>query len=142
MATNNVNDEDVIPSWKIKKAYEICMKDPKLAQYFNDAPEGARQYIALEFYCTVFSGEVNDNLCAKYQQEVEEDLTREDVRYLAENDPNSASRMHFRQLYVEISKKAEKSDERVALDDETVTSSTENGRKLPKSNTRMDCWRR
>ncbi len=95
MARNNVNDEDVIPSWKIKKAYEICMKDPKLAKYFNDVPAGARQYIALEFYCTVFSGEVNDNLCVKYQQEVEEDLTREDVRYLAENDPNSAFRVHF-----------------------------------------------
>ncbi len=110
MATNNVNDEDVIPSWKIKKAYEICMKDPKLAKYFNDAPAGARQYIALEFYCTVFSREVNDNLCAKYQQEVEEDLAREDVWYLAENDPNSASKTHFRKLYVEMSKKVENGD--------------------------------
>ncbi len=107
MSSNEVNDVDVIPSAKIKEAYEICMKDPKLTKYFNDAPAGARQYIALMFYCTVFNDELNDDLCARYQAEVEEELTREDVLYLAENESDPITKMHFRRLYVAMAKAEE-----------------------------------
>ncbi len=107
MSANEVTDADVIPSAKIKQAYEICMKDPKLAKYFNEAPAGARQYIALMFYCTVFNEELNDELCAKYQAEVEEELTREDVLYLAENESDPITKMHFRRLYVAMAKAEE-----------------------------------
>ena len=84
----NAEEEGIIPAEKIQEAHAICMQDPKLATYFNEAPYGAKQYIALMFYCTVFSGEVDDDLCAKYQQEVEEDLTRDDALYLATRDTN------------------------------------------------------
>ncbi len=104
MASNEVTDADVIPSSKIKEAYEICMKDPRLEEYFNAAPMGARQYIALMFYCTIFSHELTDELRAKYQTEVEEELTREDVLYLAENEMDPVSKTHFRRLYVAMSK--------------------------------------
>lgn len=104
-------EEGVIPAEKIQEAHAICMQDPKLAKYFNDAPYGAKQYIALMFYCTVFSEEVDDDLCAKYQQEVEEELTRDDALYLATRDTNPISKAHFRELYLELKKAAEKSEE-------------------------------
>ena len=105
-----MSDNDVIPEDKIREAHAKCMQDPALAKYFNDAPPGAKQYIALMFYCTVFSGEVDDDLCAKYQQEVEEDLTRDDALYLATRDTNPISKAHFRQLYLEL-KRAEEAPE-------------------------------
>lgn len=106
----NAEEEGIIPAEKIQEAHAICMQDPKLATYFNEAPYGAKQYIALMFYCTVFSGEVDDDLCAKYQQEVEEDLTRDDALYLATRDTNPISKAHFRELYLEL-KRAEEAPE-------------------------------
>ena len=91
-------NEGVIPEAKIREAHAKCMEDPALAKYFNDAPQGAKEYIALMFYCTVFQDEVNDALYATYQKEVEEELTREDVLYLATHDRNAQSKAHFRDL--------------------------------------------
>ncbi len=107
MADVNATEPDVIPVEKIKEAHAICMRDPKLAKYFEDAPAGAREYIALMFYCTVFSDELSDDLCAKYQQEVEADLTRDDVLYLATHETNPISKTHFRELYVEMTQAEE-----------------------------------
>ena len=107
MADVNATEPDVIPVEKIKEAHAICMRDPKLAKYFEDAPAGAREYIALMFYCTVFSDELNDDLCAKYQQEVEADLTRDDVLYLATHETNPISKTHFRELYVAMTQTEE-----------------------------------
>lgn len=111
----NVEEVGIIPAEKIQEAHAICMQDPKLAKYFNEAPYGAKQYIALMFYCTVFSGEVDDDLCAKYQQEVEEDLTRDDALYLATRDTNPISKAHFRELYLEL-KRAEEAPETAPQD--------------------------
>ncbi len=107
MANVQSTEPDVIPVEKIKEAHAICMRDPKLAKYFEDAPAGAREYIALMFYCTVFSDELSDDLCAKYQQEVETDLTRDDVLYLATHETNPISKTHFRELYVEMTQAEE-----------------------------------
>ena len=96
-----MSDNDVIPEDKIREAHAKCMQDPALAKYFNDAPPGAKQYIALMFYCTVFADELDDAKCELYQGEVEEDLTKDDLLYLATNARNLESRAHFRELYVE-----------------------------------------
>lgn len=96
-----MSDNDVIPEDKIREAHAKCMQDPALAKYFNDAPPGAKQYIALMFYCTVFEDELDDAKCELYQGEVEEDLTKDDLLYLATNARNLESRAHFRELYVE-----------------------------------------
>ena len=95
-------DDNVIPEEKIREAHARCMRDPALAKYFEEAPQGARQYIALMFYCTVFQNEVDDARCALYQSEVEEDLTKEDLLYLATHERNPQSKAHFRELYVEM----------------------------------------
>lgn len=116
----NAEGKGVIPAEKIQKAHAICMQDPKLAKYFNEAPYGAKQYIALMFYCTVFSEEVDDDLCAKYQQEVEEELTREDALYLATRDTNSISKAHFRELYLAL----KKADEITSVDETSNDLST------------------
>ena len=96
------DNDNVIPEDKIREAHAKCMQDPALARYFDDAPPGARQYIALMFYCTVFQDEVDDEKCALYQSEVEEDLSKEDLLYLATHDRNPESKAHFRELYVEL----------------------------------------
>ncbi len=90
--------DGVIPESKIREAHAKCMEDPALAKYFNDAPQGAKEYIALMFYCTVFQNEVDDRLYETYQKEVEEGLTREDILYLATHDRNPQSQAHFRDL--------------------------------------------
>lgn len=92
-------NDGVIPESKIREAHAICMRDPNLAKYFEDAPQGARQYIALMFYCTVFHAEVDDEKCASYQAEVEAELTRDDLLYLATHERNPISKAHFRELY-------------------------------------------
>ena len=97
-----MSDNDVIPEDKIREAHAKCMQDPALAKYFNDAPPGAKQYIALMFYCTVFADELDDAKCELYQSEVEEDLTKDDLLYLATNARNLESRAHFRELYVQM----------------------------------------
>ena len=103
-------NDNVIPEEKIREAHARCMQDPALAKYFDEAPPGARQYIALMFYCTVFQNEVDDDTCALYQAEVEEDLSKEDLLYLATHERNLESKSHFRELYVEMVN-AEKADE-------------------------------
>ena len=100
-----MTDEDtdgVIPESKIREAHAKCMEDPELAKYFNDAPQGAKEYIALMFYCTVFQNEVDDGLYETYQKEVEEELTREDMLYLATHDRNPQTKAHFRDLLAQV----------------------------------------
>ena len=92
----------VIPEDKIRAAHARCMQDPALAKYFQEAPPGAKQYIALMFYCTVYQDEIDDAKCEIYQAEVEEDLTKEDLLYLATHERNPESKTHFRELYVEM----------------------------------------
>ena len=95
--------DGVIPESKIREAHAKCMEDPQLAKYFNDAPQGAKEYIALMFYCTVFQDEVDDGLYATYQKEVEEEMSREDLLYLATHDRNPQSKAHFRDLLAKMS---------------------------------------
>lgn len=94
--------DGVIPESKIREAHAKCMEDPQLAKYFNDAPQGAKEYIALMFYCTVFQNEVDDGLYATYQKEVEEEMSREDLLYLATHDRNPQSKAHFRDLLAKM----------------------------------------
>ena len=94
--------DGVIPESKIREAHAKCMEDPQLAKYFNDAPQGAKEYIALMFYCTVFQDEVDDGLYATYQKEVEEEMSREDLLYLATHDRNPQSKAHFRELLAKM----------------------------------------
>lgn len=94
--------DGVIPESKIREAHAKCMEDPQLAKYFNDAPQGAKEYIALMFYCTVFQNEVDDGLYATYQKEVEEEMSREDLLYLATHDRNPQSKAHFRELLAKM----------------------------------------
>lgn len=94
--------DGVIPESKIREAHAKCMEDPQLAKYFNDAPQGAKEYIALMFYCTVFQNEVDDTLYETYQKEVEEEMSREDILYLATHDRNPQSKAHFRDLLAQM----------------------------------------
>ena len=84
-----MNESDIIPEEKIKEAVAKCMANPKYADYFNGAPPAAKEYIALQFYCTVFNADVTDEQRELYMGEVEEDLSIDDVHYLLahESDP-------------------------------------------------------
>lgn len=122
-----MTDEDtdgVIPESKIREAHAKCMEDPELAKYFNDAPQGAKEYIALMFYCTVFQNEVDDGLYETYQKEVEEELTREDMLYLATHDRNPQTKAHFRDLLAQVPPTAADASPAVAPASEAVSAPT------------------
>ena len=42
--------DDIIPEEKLRDAVAQCTKHARHARYFNEAPSGAKQYIALVFY--------------------------------------------------------------------------------------------
>ncbi len=86
---------EVIPEWKIKHAWAQCMKDPKLNLYFSNAPYGAKQYVALAFYCKVFADEVTESKYRTYVSEVESEMGADDMKYVARNDDDAGARRYF-----------------------------------------------
>ncbi len=86
---------DVIPEWKIKHAWAQCMKDARLSAYFSNAPYGAKQYVALAFYCKVFADEVNEAKYRVYVSEVEAQMDAEDMKYVALRDDDNGARRYF-----------------------------------------------
>ncbi|MCQ2389306.1 MAG: hypothetical protein MJ138_06300, partial [Kiritimatiellae bacterium] len=92
---------EVIPEWKIKHAWAQCMKDPKLNLYFTNAPYGAKQYVALAFYCKVFADEVTEAKYKTYVSEVEAEMGPDDMKYVARNDDDAGARRYFAERLAE-----------------------------------------
>lgn len=84
-----------IPEDKAQIALATCLRDPSLARYYENAPEGARPYIALEFYLNVYGEEVPDEVAASYYQEVEEKLSTADISYLIKHESDPDIRDHL-----------------------------------------------
>lgn len=72
----------------LRTALALCRKDPELNGYYRNAPNGARLYIALEFYGKVFKDELDKEAYVKAFNEVGVELKERDLRYLLqyEND--------------------------------------------------------
>ena len=82
---------DIIPEAKLREACAKCMQHAKHARYFNDAPPGAKQYIALVFYETIFPDDLTEDVSEQCFREVVQGLGAEDLQYLIayEKDPRT-----------------------------------------------------
>ncbi|MCQ2390014.1 MAG: hypothetical protein MJ240_01210 [Kiritimatiellae bacterium] len=87
-----------IPEEKAQIALATCLQDPSLARYYENAPEGARPYIALEFYLNVYGEEVAAEVAASYYHEVEADLSTADISYLIKHESDPDIRDHLLDL--------------------------------------------
>ncbi len=86
-----VDKTDIIPEAKLREACAKCMQHAKHARYFNDAPQGAKQYIALVFYETIFPDDLTEEVSEQCFKEVVQGLGAEDLQYLiaSEKDPRT-----------------------------------------------------
>ncbi len=87
--------DDIIPEAKIREAVAQCTKHVKHARYFNEAPSGAKQYIALVFYETVFPNDLSEELSEQCFKEVLQELDADDLRYLITHEKDSRTRDTF-----------------------------------------------
>ncbi len=86
---------DLIPEWKIREACAKCMKNEKHARYFNNAPAGAKQYIALVFFETVFPKDLTEEVAEQCFKETLQDLNADDLLYLVAHEADARTRDVF-----------------------------------------------
>lgn len=82
---------DIIPEWKVREACAKCTESEKHARYFNEAPAGAKQYIALVFFETVFPDDLTEEVADQCFTETLQGLNADDLLYLIahEKDPRT-----------------------------------------------------
>ena len=82
--SDNQNDTgaDVIPAEDFRTAIETCCRLPRFKRYYEEAPAGARMYIALQFYARVFASSLVEAQYRECRLEIEPDLTLHDLDYL------------------------------------------------------------
>ena len=86
---------DIIPEWKVREACAQCMKQAGHARYFNEAPQGARQYIALVFYETVYPNDLTEELSEQCFNEVLQELSADDLLYRISREKDARTRDMF-----------------------------------------------
>ncbi len=87
--------DDIIPEAKLREAVAQCTKHVRHARYFNEAPSGAKQYIALVFYETVFPDDLSEEVSDQCFKEVLQELNADDLRYLITHEKDSRTRDTF-----------------------------------------------
>lgn len=86
---------DIIPEEKAREAIAQCTKHVKHARYFNEAPSGAKQYIALVFYETVFPNDLSEEVSEQCFREVLQELNTDDLLYLIAHEKDARTRDTF-----------------------------------------------
>ena len=82
----------------LQQAVETFLQNPTWAEYYDNAPSGAKEVIALEFYGSTGQDAHNDQERKDVLKEVLENLDDEDKAYLAENSPNPNERAFYRKM--------------------------------------------
>ena len=98
--SDNQNDTgaDVIPAEDFRTAIEVCCRLPRFKRYYEEAPNGARMYIALQFYARVFASHLDEAQYRTCRLEIEPDLTLHDLDYLLQGETDAASRSYLETL--------------------------------------------
>lgn len=98
--SDNQNDTgaDVIPAEDFRTAIEVCCRLPRFKRYYEEAPAGARMYIALQFYARVFASRLDEAQYRACRLEIEPDLTLHDLDYLLQGETDAASRSYLEAL--------------------------------------------
>ena len=81
---------------KLQEAIEGFLENPFWAGYYDAAPSGAKEIIALEFYMSLSERAHNDPEAQSVLAECREVLEKEDIAYLAQNSPNPYERSFYR----------------------------------------------
>ena len=81
-----------------QKAIGDFCGNPFWASYYDAAPSGAKEIIALGFYLSSSDRAHNDPEAQSVLEECREALEKEDIAYLAENSPNPYERSFYRNL--------------------------------------------
>lgn len=87
--------DDIIPEEKLRDAVAQCTKHARHARYFNEAPSGAKQYIALVFYETVFPDDLSEDVSDQCFKEVLQELSVDDLMYLIAHEKDARTRDTF-----------------------------------------------
>ena len=83
---------------ELRKTIETFLVNPFWADYYDAAPSGAKEIIALGFYMSSSERAHNDPEAQSVLEECRAALEREDVAYLAQNSPNPYERAFYRKM--------------------------------------------
>ena len=83
---------------ELREAIEGFLENPFWASYYDAAPSGAKEIIALEFYMSSSERAHNDPEAWSVLEECRAALETEDIDYLAENSPNPYERAFYRKM--------------------------------------------
>ena len=83
---------------ELQETIESFLENPFWAGYYDAAPSGAKEIIALEFYMSSSERAHNDPEAQSVLEECRETLEKEDIAYLAENSPNPYERAFYRKM--------------------------------------------
>ena len=83
---------------KLQEAIEGFLENPFWAGYYDAAPSGAKEIIALGFYMSSSERAHNDPEAQTVLAECREVLEKEDIAYLAQNSPNPYERAFYRKM--------------------------------------------
>lgn len=86
---SDISEED------LQIALEVGRKDPEKASYYDNAPEGARLFIALVFYGTYFKDTLNVDAYLAAFDEIGPELKATDIRYLLRFETDEAMRKYL-----------------------------------------------
>ena len=81
---------------ELQETIESFLENSFWASYFDAAPSGAKEIIALGFYMSLSERAHNDSEARSVLEECREALEKEDIAYLAENSPNPYERSFYR----------------------------------------------
>ena len=81
---------------ELQETIESFLENPFWADYYDAAPSGAKEIIALGFYMSSSERAHNDPEAQSVLEECRTELAKEDVVYLARNSPNPYERAFYR----------------------------------------------
>ena len=81
---------------ELQATIESFLENPFWAGYYDAAPSGAKEIIALGFYMSSSERAHNDPEARSVLEECREALEKEDIAYLAQNSPNPHERAFYR----------------------------------------------
>ena len=96
--TDSSERERLLEETELQKTIESFLENPFWAEYYDAAPSGAKEIIALGFYMSSSEMAHNDPEAQSVLEECREALEKEDIAYLAQNSPNPYERAFYRKI--------------------------------------------
>ena len=75
-----------IPKEKLQAAIAHCVRSPRLAVFWMDAPDAARPYILLRFYVATFTEDLTAEEYEARRAEAAASLSPDDIQFLLQNE--------------------------------------------------------